>query len=123
MGLQRALPAILKRPLRLPLHITPADILAPIMKLFALRQRDQHLYLALFVEIHLQGHKGLPALAYLSIQFFYLGSVQQELSPPKRFMVETVGIAVGADMGVHQENLGAINAGIAVLQVHRALSA
>ena len=49
--------------------------------------------------------------------------MQQQLAPAQRLVVETVGVGVGADVGVDQENLAAVYAGIAVLQVHPSLAA
>ena len=118
-----ALPAVLERALGFALLIAFAQAVALVVQLLALYQRNLYFNFALFVKIHLQRHEGLAALAHLAVELFDLGTVQQQLAPAQRLVVEAVGIGIGADVGVDQKNFIAVNAGIAFLQVHPSLAA
>ena len=97
------------------------QVLALVELPLAARDRQFHLRPAA-LEVHLQGHQGaafLQGAAEEAVDFAFL---EEQLAGPPRVVAELVGLGVGADVHVVEENLAAADAGEGVVEVALALA-
>ena len=103
-----------------PFHLTIHGLLLEgfplVVKLLPLGQSEIHLDLPIR-KVELQRDQGVSPLFDLPDKPPDLPLVKEEFPSPQRFMIHAVGLGIGADMGIHQEDLAPLNIGVTVPEV------
>src|ERR1051326_6076323 len=106
---------------RLTVGFAALDRLALVVVLLAFRERHRHLDAAV-LEIQPRRNERHSLLDGLADQLPNLVAMQQQLSPPQRFVVRVPAMAVGADVHVVEKDLAVFHPREAVAQVDAAFA-